>query len=409
MREKLREYARLLMDVGLAVKPDQPVLISAPLSGVELVRLCAEAAYDRGASEVIADWGEDSLTQMKYLRGADHIFDEFPKWQADKMMSLAGQGMARLAIVGTDPELLKNVKPDRLRRAQQASGKATEAFSALQMANAFPWCVAAMPIPSWAAKVFPGKGEDAAMEALWDAIFASVRVTGDGKASERWQAHVKSTQARCAALNGYRLKSLRYENSLGTDLTVELPEGHLWMGGGEEAKTGQTFVANIPTEEIFTAPKRDGVSGRVVSSMPFSLQGNLISSFAFTLEKGKIVDIEASKADKALLQDATSLDEGAAYLGEVALVPYDSPISRLGILFYNTLFDENASCHFAFGKAYPCIEGGDLMTAEELLKHGVNDSMTHKDFMVGTKDLCITGTTGEGKEMPVFVDGNFAF
>ena len=246
------------------------------------------------------------------------------------------------------------------------------------------------------------------MEKLWDALLAAVRVNGDGGAPGRWRAHVDTLRQRVETLNRLRLERLHYANSLGTDLTIRLPEGHLWSGGDSVTAAGQRFVANIPTEEIFTAPLRDGVEGVVYASMPLVHNGNIITGIRFTLRGGRIVEARADEGEEQL-RAAISLDEGAARLGEVALVPYDSPISRQGLLYYNTLFDENASCHLAFGEAYAeCVRGGEGMTREELRAAGLNDSITHVDFMVGYPDLSITGYTRDGREVPVFIDGHFA-
>ena len=246
------------------------------------------------------------------------------------------------------------------------------------------------------------------MEKLWGAIFEAVRVTGDGQAVSRWQEHVDTLKKRVDTLNSLDLERLHYTNSLGTDLTIRLPEGHVWSGGDGVAATGQRFVANIPTEEIFTAPLRDGVDGVVYASLPLVHDGNIIKGIRFTFRDGRIVEAQADEGEEQL-KAAISLDEGAARLGEVALVPYDSPISNQRLLYYNTLFDENASCHLAFGQAYAeCIRGGEKMSKEELLSAGLNDSITHVDFMVGTADLSITGYTRDGREVPIFVNGNFA-
>ena len=245
------------------------------------------------------------------------------------------------------------------------------------------------------------------MALLWDAIFSACRVSGTGDAVARWREHLKTLRERTEKLNAYRFRSLHYQNSLGTDLTVELPEGHLWQSGEEKTPKGQPFVANMPTEEIFTAPLREGINGVVYASMPLVHDGNIIDKFHFVVRDGQIVEAVAEKGED-VLRAAISVDEGASYFGEVALVPYDSPISNLKLLFYNTLFDENAACHIAFGEAYPCIEGGRDMTKEQLKEKGLNDSITHVDFMIGTKDLSIVGTTHDGREIPVFVNGNFA-
>ena len=234
-----------------------------------------------------------------------------------------------------------------------------------------------------------------------------VRINGDGTAVEKWEAHLDTLHQRLEKLNALNFKTLHYTNSLGTDLTVELPEDHVWEAGNDVTLSGQEYIANIPTEEIFTSPLKTGVNGVVYSSMPLVHDGAIVDKFCFVVKDGKIVEAHAEQGEETL-KGAISVDEGASYFGEMALVPYDSPISNQKILFYNTLFDENAACHIAFGEAYPCLKGGHQMSKDELKKRGLNDSITHVDFMIGTPDLSIVGTTHEGEEVPVFVDGNFA-
>ena len=407
MEESLREYARLLVQIGLNIQRGQRLVISAPVECAAFARLCAREAYDAGCREVVMNWHDDALTRMKYLQADDAVFDEVPLWRRHFFNDHALEGAAYLAISATDPENLKGVDPQRLVRSQQASGKALKDFDRLQMCGGFPWCIASIPIPSWARTVFPDLPEAEAMEKLWNAIFQSVRITGDGRAVERWQEHLATLHRRLERLNALRFQSLHYTNSLGTDLTIELPEGHIWQAGDDVTLSGQSYIANIPTEEIFTAPLKTGVNGVVYSALPLVNDGTIIDKFHFVVKDGRIVEARAEKGEEAL-RAAISVDEGASYFGEVALVPYDSPISNQKILFYNTLFDENAACHIAFGEAYPCLEGGQRMTKEELKARGLNDSITHVDFMVGTPDLSIVGTTHDGREIPVFVNGNFA-
>lgn len=403
-----RDYARLLIRGGVNLQPNQPLVISCAVDRAWFARLCAEAAYDAGCREVVMNWSDGALSRMGYLRADDAVFDEFPAWEADKANAMADAGAAFLSIAGEDPELLKGVDPDRLRRSRIASGTAMKHFREMTSGNRVSWCVAAIPCPAWAKKVFPDQPEDAAVRRLWEEILRAARADR-GSALADWRDHSAELRKHVGILNGYDFKSLHYQNALGTDLTVELPEGHFWAGGEEKCLgNGVLFSPNIPTEEVFTLPKRDGVNGTVVASKPLSLNGNIIEGFRFTLKDGKIVGLSADKGED-VLRDATQVDEGASYLGEAALVPCDSPISRSGVLFYNTLFDENASCHFAFGEAYPCIHGAEDMDADALLAHGVNQSITHVDFMIGTPDLSITGTTRDGREIPVFVNGNFAF
>ena len=407
MEEKLQEYARLLVRVGLNVQRGQTLVISSPVECAYFARLCAAEAYAAGCKEVVMNWHDDALGRMKYLYADDAVFDDVPLWRRHFFNDYAQEGAAYLAISASDPENLKGVDGSRIIRAQQASGKALKEFDRLQMCSGFPWCIASIPIPSWAKTVFPEDGEERAMERLWDAIFRAVRISGDGKAVEKWQAHLKTLHARMEKLNALKFKSLHYTNALGTDLTVELPEGHIWEAGNDVTLSGQEYIANIPTEELFTSPLKTGVNGVVYASLPLVHDGNIIDEFRFVVKDGKIVEARARQGEETL-QAAIAVDEGASYFGEVALVPYDSPISNQKILFYNTLFDENAACHIAFGEAYPCLEGGQKMTKEELKARGLNDSITHVDFMVGTPDLRIVGTTHDGREIPVFENGNFA-
>ena len=406
--EKLREYAQLLIRMGLNIQKGQTLIIAAPVDCAWFARMCAEEAYAAGCREVVMNWRDDQLERLRYLHADDAVFDEVPLWRRHFFNDYALEGTAYLAISARDPEALRGVDPDRLTRANRAGSLALDTFNRQQMSNGIPWCIASIPIPTWAKTVFPGVSEDEAMDKLWDAILEAVRVQGDGKAVERWQAHMDTIQRRTAKLNELRLASLHYTNGLGTDLTIRLPEDHLWAGGGTNCKAGPFFIANMPTEEIFTAPLRDGIDGVVYAALPLVHNGNIIEGFHFVIQDGKITEARAEKGED-ILKAAISEDEGASRFGEVALVPYDSPISNQRILYYNTLFDENASCHLAFGEAYPeCIRGGETMTKEELKAHGLNDSVTHVDFMVGTADLSITGTTHDGKEVPIFRNGNFA-
>ena len=407
MNEKLREYARLLIQVGLRVQRGQRLVISSPVECAFFARMCAEEAYAIGCKEVVMNWHDDAMARLKYLHADDSIFDEVALWRSHFFNDHALEGAAYLAISASDPENFKGVDTNRIIRAQQASGKALKDFDRLQMSSGFPWCIASIPIPSWAKTVFPEVSEEQAMEQLWDAIFQAVRVSGDGTAVEKWEQHLATLHQRLETMNRLNFKTLHYTNALGTDLTVELPEGHIWEAGDDITLSGQSFIANIPTEELFTAPLKTGVNGVVYSSMPLVHDGAIIDKFHFVVKDGKIVEAHAEKGEETL-KGAISVDEGASYFGEVALVPYDSPISNQKILFYNTLFDENAACHIAFGEAYPCLEGGKKMSKDELKAHGLNDSFTHVDFMIGAADLSIVGTTHDGQQVPIFVDGNFA-
>ena len=406
---KLNEYAHLLVEIGMNVQPGQTARINAPVACAPLARMCAAACYDCGAREVITDWHDDFIEREKYLRADEAVFFQYPAYMKAKWDWLLEKKAPNLAIIGEDPELLKGADPKRIQAWQRAAGEGNRAYYDAMTASRFQWSIGAYPVPAWAAKAFPELPEDQAMDALWDAIFDVCRITGDGKAVQRWREHIATVARRCEALNRYNFKSLHYTNSLGTDLTIQLPEDHVWQGGSEASADGIEFVANIPTEEIFTAPQWDGVDGRVYAALPLALDGNLVTDFYLDFQGGRIVDVHAAQGED-ILRHSIELDEGSHYLGEVALVPYDSPIRRKGILFYETLFDENASCHLAFGSSYPtCVKGGADMTEEQQKAAGLNQSINHVDFMVGTADLSIVGTTRDGEEVPVFINGNFAF
>jgi aminopeptidase len=406
---KLKEYAHLLVEVGMNLQPGQTPRIAGPVECAPLVRLCVEAAYDAGAKDVLVDWTDDFVTRQRYLKADETVFSEFPSYLKAKFDWMLDTGCTALTIIGSDPEALKGVDNRRILAWQRASGEPTRAWYDAMSASKFQWSLGAHPTRAWAEKVFPDKQDQDAIDALWEAIFAVCRISGDGTAVQKWQDHCAQMRQRCKILNDYNFKSLHYTNSLGTDLTIVLPENHVWAGGSELSQGGVEFVANMPTEEIFTAPQYNAVNGRVYAALPLALDGNLVENFYMDFQNGKIVDVHA-EAGEEYLRSSIALDEGSAYLGEVALVPYDSPINNRGILFYNTLFDENASCHLAFGSAYPtCVRGGEKLDADGQKALGLNQSMNHVDFMVGTKDLSIVGTTQDGREIPVFVDGNFAF
>ena len=402
-----KDYAGLVIKCGVNIQKGQRLSITCPVECADFARLCAAAAYEAGCREVVMRWRDDALTRMKYLNAADEVFDTVNSWEVDYNNTLSGEGAAFLTIYSEDPESLSGVDPDRLRRAQVSSGRALEVYRSRMMRNECPWCVCSVPSGAWAVRVFPELSTEDAMERLWKEIFASCRVDG-GDAVRNWKDHSDGIQKHVAIMNDYDFKTLRYKNAAGTDVTVELPEGHFWAGGEEKSTAGIVFSPNMPTEEVFTLPKRDGVNGTLVATKPLSLNGSVIEGIRFTVRDGKIVEVHADKGED-ILRDAVTVDEGASYFGEVALVPHDSPISQSGVLFLNTLFDENASCHFAFGRAYPNITGAETMSEQELMDRGVNMSITHVDFMIGSADLEITGITHDGKEIPVFRDGNFAF
>ncbi|MBQ9459235.1 MAG: aminopeptidase [Oscillospiraceae bacterium] len=408
MEQKLREYAKLLIEVGLGFQKGQTLLLSSPAECARFARLCAGAAYDAGARDVVLNWSDDAAERQRYLYASDDAFDTYPAWNASMHNGLARGGGASLTISAKDPEAFKGVDPERIRRAQVSRFHALTPFYDAVIKDEMPWCVASVPIPSWAKRVFPELPEREAVSMLWDAIFDGMRITGDGKAVERWNEHLDVLEARRRKLNELRFKTLHYTNSIGTDLTVELPEKHVWRAGRNHTPARQPFVPNMPVDAIFTAPLKEGVNGVVLSSLPLSLNGSIVDKFQFVVKKGRIVRAFAEKG-RDFLNAFLETDENTPYFGELSLVPFDSPISRRGVLYYNSLFDACMRCHMAIGCANPeCLEGGDEMSEEELAASGLNRSAVHTDFMLGTADLSVVGTTADGREIPVLVEGNFA-
>lgn len=402
------KYARLIVKTGINLRKDQTLVITAPIESAAFTRVVAQVAYQEGARDVILNWKDELFAKLRYLYAPEAVFEEFPQWQKEFYFSYMKQGAAFLSIAASDPELLKDVDPERVAKAQKTSNKALKAYKERLMSNKNVWSVISIPTKSWAKKVFPDLAEDAAVDKLWEVIYSTVRVDNEDPVAA-WELHKNKLKTRMDFLNSHHFSTLHYKNSRGTDLKIELPENHIWLGGSEYTPEGIEFIANMPTEEVFTLPKKTGVNGTVVSSKPLHYNGNLIEQFSLTFEAGKVVDFTAEKGYE-ILKKLIDTDEGSCYLGEVALVPQDSPISNSNILFFNTLFDENASCHLALGKAYPvCIRNGENMSKEGLDKLGVNDSLVHEDFMIGTDDLDIIGITADGSEIPVFKQGNFAF
>ena len=404
----LKKYAKLAIYQGVNVQKNQTLVISSPIECAKFTRMLVEEAYIKGAKEVVVQWNDELTGKLKYKYSPIEVFETVPEWVKESRLSYAKEGACFLSISASDPELLKDVDPKKVATFRKASSIASREFSSRLMSNENAWSIVSIPTVGWAKKVFPNVSEDEAVEKLWDAIFKIVRIDSQDPV-KAWEEHKNTLKKNMDFLNSKRFKSLHYTNSLGTDLIIQLPEKHLWAGGAEFTQDGTEFIANMPTEEIFSMPKKTGVNGKVVSSMPLNYGGNLINNFSLTFKDGKVVDFSAEEGYETL-KNLLDTDEGAKYLGEVALVPYNSPISNSNIIFFNTLYDENASCHLAFGKAYSlCIKDGEKMSEEELLKEGANDSLTHVDFMIGTKDLQITGTTYDNEKFDIFVNGNWAF
>lgn len=404
----LNEYAKLCVKVGINLQKGQPLVINSPIEGADFVRLIAKNAYELGASEVHVNWNDEVLTKLKYENAPMEVFENFPKWFADGLEDYAKKGAGFLSISAQDPELLKDVDSKKIAANNKSGSMALREFRKYTMNDINAWCVVSIPTKGWAKRVFPEFSEEKAVEKLWKAIFNATRMDL-ADPIKAWQDHMANLQEKVNFLNNKNFKTLHYTAANGTDLTIELPEGHIWAGGGSTNSKGVYFAANMPTEEVFTMPLKTGVNGVVYSTKPLNYGGNLIDKFKLTFKDGKVVDFEA-EVGQNVLADLLDLDEGAKHLGEVALVPYSSPISQSNIIFLNTLFDENASCHFAFGKAYPTnIKGGENMNDEELEAHGVNNSLTHVDFMVGSSDMSIVGETANGEKFQIFNNGNWAF
>ena len=407
-QELLKKYARLVVRVGVNLQDDQILVINSPLECAEFARLIAAEAFEAGAHDVVVSWGDEELARIRYAGGRKEIFTEFPEWRVRFYQDYAEQGAAFVSIAARNPEIFKDIEQEKLTLSAQAAGAALLEYRARLMNNENTWCVVSVPTAGWAKKVFPELGEEEAKASLWQEIFRTVRIEPETDPAEAWKEHIATLQKAAEFLNKQNFKALHYKHNHGTDFTAELPEGHIWAGGAEKAATGVTFAANMPTEEVYSLPLREGVNGTVYASKPLIYNGNRIANFHLTFKEGRVVDFGAEVGEETL-KELINMDEGSHYLGEVALVPYDSPISNSGILFYNTLFDENAACHLALGKAYPtCLEGGEKMDSVTLLQHGVNDSLVHEDFMIGTADLSIVGITREGEKVEIFRNGNFA-
>ncbi len=407
MNEKLNKYARLAVEVGVNLQKDQMLVINSPVDCKEFTRMLVKNAYEVGASDVIVRWNDDILSKYFYEYASMEKVEEVPEYFVSMYEYFVKNKAAVISISAPTPGLMKDVDPNKLQARSRATHQKLNFYQKHMMANGSQWVVIAYPTESWAEKVFPN--DDKAYGKLLDAILTASRVTDTNDPVQEWKDHMDTLAKHNKILNDYDFKALHFKNSLGTDLTVELVEDHIWAGGGEHSKDGIYFCPNIPTEETFTMPHKFGTNGKVYATKPLNYQGKLIEDFYLEFKDGKVVDFGA-KSEYDTLKGLLELDEGSSRLGEVALISHDSPISNTNILFYNTLFDENASCHLALGNAYPMnIKNGLNMTEEELEKFGYNKSMAHVDFMFGSSDMEITGITKDGKEVPVFKNGNFVF
>ena len=404
---RLDRLAEVAVRVGLGLQPGQELVMTAPLEALPLARLITDHAYRAGASLVTTMFNDDAMTLSRFRYGRDAAFDSAPGWLYEGMASAYRAGSARLAIAGENPTLLAGLDGDKVGRANRARAKAYSPAITPITNFAINWTIVAAATPAWATTVFPGESETVAVAKLWDAIFAASRVDGADPIGE-WAAHNARLGARTSWLNAKRYAALHFRGP-GTDLTVGLADGHEWVGGASRARNGIVCNANIPTEEVFTTPHCRRVNGTVRATKPLSYMGTLIENIAVRFEEGRIVDAKASRG-LDVLSKVLETDEGARQLGEVALVPFSSPISKAGLLFYNTLFDENAASHIALGQAYAkCFVGGDTLTEEQLRAQGANRSLIHIDWMIGSADIDVDGIRADGVAEPVMSKGEFVF
>lgn len=405
--EKTKEkYAELALRKGVNLQKNQALMVNAPIEGADFTRIVVRKAYELGAKDVHINWVDDELTLLKYENAPDEVLNNVPEWRVKMQDSFAEDGAAVLSIRSTNPDLLKDIDPMRVANANKAGAEAMKNFRKYTMNDKITWSIVSIPTGDWAQKIFPDETKEIAIEKLWDAIVQIVRVDKEDPIAA-WNAHNKTLETAREILNNKNYQKLIYK-APGTDLELELPKGHIWKGGSAESEKGITFNPNMPTEEVFSMPHKYGVNGTVSSTKPLNYGGSLIDNFSLTFKDGKVVDYKAEQGEDTL-KHLLDTDEGARRLGEVALVPDESPVSQSGLIFYNTLFDENASCHIALGKAYPTnLEGGSAMSNAELDKHGVNDSLTHVDFMIGSDKLDIDGVKQDGTTEPVFRNGTWA-
>ncbi len=402
----LREYAKLIVRCGVNVQKGQEVLIYAGLDQPEFVMMVAEEAYKAKAKKVIVEWSYDPLTKIHARYQTVKTMGTVPQWQIERQKHFCEALPCRIHLISEDPDGLKGVNMEKIAKARRLSYPILKPYID-QRENKQQWCIAAVPGVAWAKKMFPELSKRQAVEKLWEAILYTSRMTDDP--IQAWETHNRNLQARCDYLNSLGIESLHYTADNGTDLTVGMIPQARFCGGGETSLQNIYFNPNIPTEECFISPMRGKAEGIVYATKPLSYQGQLIEGFSVRFAEGKAVEVHAEKGEE-LLKTMISMDEGAAYLGECALVPQASPIAESGLLFYNTLFDENAACHLALGMGFAdTIEDFHNKTLDECRELGVNDSMIHEDFMIGCDSMNIDATTRDGKVVPIFRNGNWAF
>lgn len=408
MEKQLQRYAELVIKQGVNLHEGEVVAIACPVMAAELAEAIAEQAYKNGASEVITFWSNAKIAKLGYEHRSMESLTTVPDYVVASRDYILEKKGVFISIISEIPGIYKDVDPVKVAETGRASSKALHRFRESTNLNKTRWCLVAYPNEQWAKQMFPDLDGAAALEKQWDYIQKTLRLDRED-ALGAWKEHQAALARRSKILNDAKIKTFHYKNSIGTDFSVGMPKGYLFTGAVEKSFDGVDFTANMPTEEVFSSPDKNTAEGTLVSALPLVRNGVIIENFSITFEKGRIVDYKAEKGYETLKQ-IIETDEGSHRLGEIALIGFNSPIQNLNALFYNTLFDENASCHFAIGRAFPtCIEGGFEMTKEQLAEAGLNDSLQHVDFMVGTADLSITATCEDGSEMVVFENGNWAF
>ncbi len=404
-KRKLRAYAKLIATKGVNIKKNQWVIINAELDQPEFIEILVDECYKAGAGEVEVRWTHQPLAKLNVRHKTLKTLSKTEDWEVARMALQEEKLPAMIYILSDDPDGLAGINQEKFSKASQAKRKVMKPFRD-RMDNHYQWCIAAVPGVKWAKKLFPDLSKSRAVEKLWEAILLASRADIDP--IKQWEEHNKNIAEKCKILNSLNLASLHYTSENGTDLTVGLIKNTHFLGGAGDTIEGVTYNANIPSEEVFISPMKGKAEGTVYSSMPLSYQSELIENFSLTFKDGKVVSHKAEKNEE-LLTKLLSMDENAGYLGECALVPFDSPINKSGILFYNTLFDENACCHLALGAGFnDCVDGFENKTFEECIALGINDSIIHVDFMIGTADLKIVGTDFDGKEIEIFKNGTWA-
>jgi aminopeptidase len=406
-REKLENYADLAVKVGVGLQKGQRLVVRAPVECAELARLVVARAYGAGARLVEVLWADDDVNLSRLKYGDPDSFDDVPEAILDAMDKSTARGDALISIYATDPDLYQGQDPEAVARIQKQMQIRMRPISMRISNREINWCIIGAPVPAWAGKVFPAEEAEAGIARLWDAIFMTCRADLPDPVGA-WREHHEILRKTRELLSDKQYQELHFQGP-GTDLRVGMPENHIWAGGESKTVSGIPFTANIPTEEVFSLPHLERIEGTVHSTKPLSYAGALIDDFSLTFEAGKVVKVEAA-ANQEVLQRLVDTDEGSSRLGEVALVPHSSPISHSGLLFYNTLYDENASCHLALGRAYrSCLSGGENMSDQEFMDAGGNDSLTHVDFMIGSAEMDVDGILPDGTREPIMRKGEWAF